>query len=233
MARRRVNTTKLEIIQATTDMFLERGYTNTSARAICEELNISTGNLTFYFPTKEHMLLELVELLCEFQRVLMEKEADEGLSSVMAVCLELVAMVTMCEDDAIAKDFYLAAYTNPLCLEAIRKNDRERSKEVFGAYRPDWDDEQYAEAEILVSGVEYATLMGAGEDVSLETMIAGALHNILGVYGVPKETRDLKIGKVFAMDYRSLGARVLAEFRHYVREANEQALTDLKRRKRE
>lgn len=225
--------TKLEIIQVASKLFLERGYSNTTARMIADELEMSPGNLTFHFPTKDHLLLELVDLLCEFQRDLMEREADEGVSSILAICLELTAMATMCEDDPIAKDFYLSAYSSPLCVEAIRKSDAGRAKEVFGSYRPDWTDEQYAEAEILVSGVEYATLMTVHDGVSLETRIKGALQNILGVYGVPPETRQLKIEKVFAMDYRSLGKRVLAEFKKYVEEANEQAFFDLIKRRRE
>ena len=219
--------TRLEIIQVASKMFLTQGYSNTTARMIANELEMSSGNLTFHFPTKEHLLSELVDMMCEFQWRMMEREADEGISSVLAICLELTAMATMCEDSEIARDFYLSAYSSPLCLERIRKNDAKRAREVFGAFRPDWTDEQYAEAEILVSGVEYATLMTAGDQVSLETRIAGALHNILGIYGIAKETRDVKVGKVFAMDYRSIGKRVLTEFRQYVEKANEQAFLDL------
>ncbi len=46
MARRKVRTTKLDIIKCGTTMFLEKGYSATSPRLICEELDISTGNLT-------------------------------------------------------------------------------------------------------------------------------------------------------------------------------------------
>ena len=55
------------------------------------------------------------------------------------------------------------------------------------------------EAEILCSGIEYATLMTANDPVTLETRISGALNNILGIYGIPEETRKQKIQKVFAM----------------------------------
>ena len=58
MARRRVNTTKLEIIQTATRMFLENGYSTTSIKAIANALDMSTGHLTFYFPTKEQHLAE-------------------------------------------------------------------------------------------------------------------------------------------------------------------------------
>lgn len=219
--------TKLEIVRVASRLFLEKGYSTTSAKAICQELDMSPGNLTFHFPTKEHLLGELVEMLCKFQWRMMEEEADEGFSSVMAICLELTAMAVMCEEDEVAKDVYLSAYQSPMCLEIIRRNDTARAKKVFGGYCPDWTDEQFVEAEILVSGIEYATLMTVGDPVSLELRIAGALNNILTIYGVPEDLRRQKVERVLAMDYRGIGARVLEDFKHYVKEANEQALLDL------
>ena len=56
--------TRLEIIQVASECFLENGYSNTSIKTICKELDMSPGNVTFYFPTKEHLLAELVELMC-------------------------------------------------------------------------------------------------------------------------------------------------------------------------
>lgn len=222
--------TRLEIVQEASKQFLEKGYTRTTVSAIVKELGMSSGNLTFYFPTKEHLLAELVDLLCSFQWKRMEEEADEGISSVLAICLELTSMASACEADPVIKDFFLSAYSSPMCLEIIRRNDTDRSKKVFGAYRPDWTDEQFAEAEILCSGIEYATLMTANDPVTLETRISGALNNILGIFGIPEETRQTKIQKVFARDYRNLGKRVLEEFKEYVEQANEQALLELLKR---
>ncbi len=224
MARRRINTTKAEIIRVATGMFLEYGFDATSAKAICDQLDISTGNLTFYFPTKEHMLAELVEMLCRFQWEMMEQEAQDGVSSLMAICLELTAMAAMCEEDGIAKEIYLSAYSLPLTLEIIRRNDAKRAKEVFSEYCPDWTDEQFAEAETLVSGMEYATLMTTGDSAPLETRIAGALNQILTVYQVPEEIRRRKIERVLSMDYRGIGRRVFKEFRDYVKQSSEQLL---------
>ncbi|MBR2042210.1 MAG: TetR/AcrR family transcriptional regulator [Oscillospiraceae bacterium] len=219
--------TKLEIVQEASKQFLEKGYTSTTISAISKELDMSPGNLTFHFPTKEHLLAELVELLCSFQWNMMEKEADEGYSSVMAICLETASMASACENDNVIKDFFISAYCSPLCLEIIRKNDVKQAKKVFGEYRSEWTDEQFEEAGILCSGIEYATLMTAGNTVSLETRISGALNSILAIYGIPEETRKIKNQKVFAIDYRNLGKRVLSEFKEYVEKANEQALQDL------
>lgn len=222
--------TKIEIIGEATKQFLENGYSNTTVSSIAKALEMSPGNLTFHYPTKEHLLAELVDMLCKFQWELMEKEADEGVSSVMAICLELTTMLSASEDDEVLKDFFLASYASPLCLDLIRRNDTQRAKKVFGEYRPDWTDEQFAEAEMLVSGIEFATLMTAGDPVSLEARITGALTNILTIYGIPEETRSIKLKKVFAMDYKALGKRVRESFKEYVAETNEKAFRELVKR---
>lgn len=230
--RRRVNTTKHEIIQVACEFFLNVGFHETSPRMIAEELDISTGNITYYFPTKDHLLAVIVDMLCDFQWSMMEQEANEGNSSLMAICLELMAMAAMCENDHIAKELYLAAYTSPLTLEIIRRNDTKRAKKVFGEYCPTWCDEHFRQAENLVSGIEFATLMTTPDSAPLETRIAGALNTILQIYQVPEELRKEKILKVLSMDYRQMGTRVLKEFKDYVEKTNEETLEELFRRKR-
>lgn len=225
--------TKTEIIRCAANRFLKTGYTATTVNSMCKSLNMSTGNMTFHFPTKEHLLAELVDMLCNFQWNLMEKEAADGYSSVMAICLELVSMAVACEEDEVARDFFLSAYSSPLSLDIIRKNDKDRAKDVFNEYCPDWTDERFAEAETLVSGIEYATLMTTSTSAPLEARITGALDTILTIYNVPESTRKLKIEKTLALDYRTIGRRVLKEFREYVDHTTEQALIDLVSVKRE
>lgn len=219
--------TKLEIIQVATKRFLEHGYTETTVSAISKELGMSTGNLTFHYPTKEHLLAVLVDMLCDFQWKMMEQEANEGYSSVMAVCLELMAMASMCETDEIARDFYISAYQSVMSLEKIRMNDKHRAKQVFAQYCGDWTDEQYNEAEILVSGIEYATLMTTADSPQLDVRIAGALELILRIYNVPEELREMKIKRVLDMNYQGVGRRVLAEFKEFVRQTNYNAMEQL------
>lgn len=222
--------TKLEIVDEATRQFLDKGFSRTTLSSISKELKISTGNLTFHYPTKEHMLAELVDLLCGFHWSQMEKEAGEGISSILAICLELTALAGACEDDPVIKEFLISAYTSPMCLEIIRRNDADRAKEVFREYRPDWSDIQFAEAEILVSGIEYATLMTTAPDIPFETRITGALNNILGIYGVPEELRKVKLKKVFAMDYHNIGKKTIVAFKEFVMQANDQALQKLLKR---
>ena len=48
--------TQLEIIRVASRKFLEEGYGSTTVSAMAKDLDISPGNLTFHFPTKEHMV---------------------------------------------------------------------------------------------------------------------------------------------------------------------------------
>ncbi len=232
MVRRRINTTKYEIIRVATSLFLEIGYSATTPKRVCEILDISTGNLTYYFPTKEHLLAVLTNILCAFQGREVEEMTAEGSTSLLAVCMELAVMAAMCEESDIARELFLSMYSSPLCLEIIRKNDNERSKYIYGEFCTDWTDEQFVEAETLVSGVEYATMMTTGDSASLETRISGALNNVMRIYNVPEELRKIKIDKVLQMEYRELSKRALDDFKAFVEQATEQTIESLLESKR-
>ena len=219
--------TRLQIMKVATAMFLENGYSNTSAKAICRELDMSTGNLTFYFPTKEHVLAVLVQMMIDYQWREMEASADEGKSSLLAYCLELSTLVAIAEEIPQMNDFLIAAYTHPMTLDLIRENDVEKVKTVFGVYTEGWDDEKYTEMEAIISGIEYATIMKTEHSTSVERRLEGALSSIMLLMGVPEEIRQKKLKKVLAMDYLSIGRKVYEDFKQYVTETNENALDEI------
>ncbi len=214
-------TTKDKIIRVSTRMFLDYGYSASSVKMVCDELGISKGNYTFYFHSKDDILAVLTDLLCKYQWKMIKKEADDGISSLLALCFELMTMAAACEESEVAKDFFISTYQSPKCLEIIHNNDTARAKEVFAQYCPDWTDEQFREAEILVAGIEHATLNAIDKTVPLETRISGALNTIMTIYNVPEEIRRIKIEKVLAMDYRSIGKRIFNEFKEYVEQKSE------------
>ncbi|MBQ6946680.1 MAG: TetR/AcrR family transcriptional regulator [Clostridia bacterium] len=224
MARKQTTTTKFEIIQVAGELFLEVGYSNTSPKMIAKELGLSTGNITYYFPTKEHLLKEIVEMLCDFQWKLLEYEADRGYGSAASICLELMTVASACAENEIARDFFVSAFQSEMCRNFLRENHVARAKRIFADRCGDWDHERYEQAEILVMGLQYATVVTTDATVSLPARISGALHQILSIYNVEEETRIQEIQKVLAMDCRALGGRVMAEFRKFVNCASEKAL---------
>ena len=228
MARTRKPTpTKAVIIKAASELFFEYGFSKTTSTALCRRADISSGHLTFYFPTKEHILAVLVKMMCDYQGQEMEKAADEGQSSLLAYCLELSTLVAIGEEIPEMQDFLVAAYTHPMTLDFIRANDVEKLRRVFAASTEGWSDEKFTETEALISGIEYATIMKTEHSASVEKRLEGALDSIMLLLGVPAETREKKLRRVLAMDYLSIGRKVYEDFRRYVTETNDHALEEI------
>jgi len=228
MARNRKPTpTKAYIIKTALELFFEKGFSKTTSTEICKKAEISKGNLTFYFPTKEDILAVLVKMMIDFQWQEMENATDEGKSSLLAYLLELSTLVSIGEEMPAMQDFFIAAYTHTLTLDLIRANDVEKIKRVFKDYTNDWDNERFTEAEIIISGIEYATLMKTQHFVDLERRIEGGMNAIMLYFGVPQEIRSVKIKKVLSMDYRSIGNNVYQRFKDYVIQTNEHALEEV------
>ncbi len=70
---------KWQIIQATLDLFVERGYYGTKTSQISKRADISEGLLFHYFPTKEILLEELINIGLKGMRMPMQIEAENGL----------------------------------------------------------------------------------------------------------------------------------------------------------
>ncbi len=56
----RAHRTRRSLVEAASALWSERGYDAVAASDICERAGVSKGTFFYYFPTKEHLLLELV-----------------------------------------------------------------------------------------------------------------------------------------------------------------------------
>lgn len=221
MARKKVvNETKNAIIRVSIEMFLERGFTNTSVRAIAAELGISTGNITFYFPSKEHLLMVLVEMLCDSQWSMLEQQADEEETALMAFCMETMTVAAACEQNEIARDLFLSVFQSELCRNLLRENHVARAERIFSEYCGDWTHQQFRIAEILVMGIQHAVIIPMDVEIPLSERIAGALNQILSIYGVPENNRAEKIRRILALDYNDIRQRVREGSLRYVDQLN-------------
>lgn len=221
MARKKVvNETKNAIIRVAIEMFLERGFTNTSVRAIAAELGISTGNITFYFPSKEHLLMVLVEMLCDSQWSMLEQQADEEETALMAFCMETMTVAAACEQNEIARDLFLSVFQSELCRNLLRENHVARAERIFSEYCGDWTHQQFRIAEILVMGIQHAVIIPTDVEIPLSERIAAALNQILSIYGVPENNRAEKIRRILALDYNDIRQRVREGSLSYVDQLN-------------
>lgn len=220
-------TTKYEIIQVASEYFFEVGYSATSPKMIAEKLRLSTGNITYYFKTKEHLLLEIVKLLCDFQWKMLDAVSDGGYKSSKAIGLELMTVATACAENEIARDFFVATFQSEICRNYLRDNHVERAKRIFKKQMQRYTDEQFHEAEILVMGLQYATVIATDADVTLEARVRGALNQILSIYNVDEQTRKKEIEVVLAMNDHEISKQVLKGFKNFVKKENEHTLEEM------
>ncbi len=215
MARPKDDRTKYEILQCATKMFLEKGYTDTYVTTLAKTLKISTGLLTFWFPTKEHILAELVKELFAFQWESQKNEEDPT----AAYLCELAMIASISEDNPQIRDLILAVYTHARSIAIVRQHDTQRSREIFGAYCADWTETDYMLAENAASGVERAMLVTENtEGIPFTQRLRGSLDAILKLYDVPKEERDRLLTIVMATDYRNRGQHIFEAFSGFVAE---------------
>ena len=213
--------TKYEILYLAMKFFLEKGYTNSYVTTMAKTLHISTGNLTFWFPTKEHILAEMVKELCAFQIHTEVKKKASEYAILIDYLFELAMFASVCEENPNIKDLVIASYTQPLPLAVIRANDTERSKRTFEKFCMEWSDTEFILAENVASGIECAMFMTENaEKLTFEQRVTSSLEAIMKVYEVPKEIQQSVLKEVMAMDYRSSGNHVFETFFDYVEEKN-------------
>ena len=216
MARENRIDTKLEIKQIALRLFLEKGFTNVAVSEISKAVGISKGNFTFHYATKEHLLTELIEDLCEFQWIVMEREVEKN-NSLIAYLYELTTMAGSCYNNPVAKDLYVSAYIHPMSLRMIRENDTQKAMQIFTKYCPDWTKKDFKLAENIVSGMEYAMFVTEHEEgITLDEKLRATLDAIMKIYNVPKNVRKESLDIVLVMDYRKIGQHILKEFCDYV-----------------
>lgn len=211
--------TKYEILQCATKLFIEKGYTATYVTSIANELGISTGNLTFHFPTKEHILAELINELLTLPRREEEKAVRGEHAMLTGYLLELAMLASVCRNNPNIKDLLVSADTRPMSLKIIRESDSKRAMQVFGKYCPDWRETDFIQSENVASGIEYAMFMTENTDrLTFEQSVFGSIDAIMKVYEIPKEIRESIIAEIITLDYCDMGNRVLDEFCNYIAE---------------
>ncbi len=131
----------------------------------------------------------------------------------------------------VLSNFYLSSYTHRLTLDIIRKSDKERSKLIYADYCQDWNDEKFAEAEDIVSGIEFATLATTDESRTIKERVRAAIDAIMSIYNVPVDLRRKCADEALTMDFRRIGRHLLADFENYVNNTNEEALAAAKKKR--
>lgn len=228
MARRRhVNTTKAEIIQVGIHLMLEKGFTATTIKEISEILGISKGNITFYFPTKEHLLLELTKEILDFHMKCIETVQQSGYSNLFAYCWEVVAQIGVCEDDEKMRDLYLAVYSHPRTVAMVKEWTANKNYILLKDRMPDWTQERFRLVENVACCIERSALTEpCTESYTFKKKVLLTVDSLLRLYDVEKKEREEVFVQIMQMDYHEIGKVLHRRFAEYTEKTNEKMLNN-------
>ena len=107
---------------------------------------VGISSLSNYFPSKEDLLLLLVERMAGYQLENIS-ELFSGKPSLFAYCAEIAVELTLCEQDDKARELYVAAYSLPKTLDFIKQFSYKKSMALLGDRFPDWTEQDFYEIE--------------------------------------------------------------------------------------
>ena len=208
--RRDSSETKRKILTVCVRLFLEQGYKNTSVSQIVEEAGVARGSYLNLFPTKEKILLELVEAMFSGQFSVARSIADSKLPPVYAYAVETAIQITLTELNEHLRDIYIEAYSLPETSEYIYLHTTYELKQIFGKNFPDYDDSDFYEMEIGTAGLMRG-YMARKCDIHfpLGRKLRRFLVAEMRVYQVPETEQEKVLAFIQSLDIKAIATDVM------------------------
>ena len=150
--RRDSSETKRKILTVCVRLFLEQGYKNTSVSQIVDEAGVARGSYLNLFPTKDRILLVLVETMFNGQFDVAKSVADRNLPPVCVYAVETAIQLTLTELNENLREIYIEAYSSPDTSEYIYLHTTAELKQIFGSNFPEYAESDFYEMEIGTAG---------------------------------------------------------------------------------
>lgn len=204
---------QINVIRATTKLFLQNGYTRTSLKMIEQDSGVKVGNITYYFHSKEDLLKVLVEELMDYHAIMIDDIHEKKNDKLFAYAMEVTAQIALCESNRSAWDLYSSAYNLPQTYEVIKAWAAEKNYNLFRERLPEWTEHDFKEIEEVASGIELAALKSVCDrNFTLEKKISLFLNSLMILYQVPEAERKAVIEKVISLDYEQIAKEMFDKF---------------------
>lgn len=194
-----------KVYQAAAKMFLERGYSHTTTRALAEAAGVNVSTMNREFGSKENILCGLVQYVLDGQFSTAWK-LIRGITEDMVIfyAVETAMQLHMAESSEAVRDLYLTAYSLAHSSELIHKAvSNELLPKAFGTYLPEYDPQRYYELEIASGSIIRGYIgVPCSPEFTMEQKIARFLDVALRIYRVPEEKirESIEFVKQFDME---------------------------------
>ena len=158
------------------------------------------------FPSKEALLLELVEFMFSSQFSAARKIAGADLPPIYVYAVETAIQMTLTELNGNLREIYIEAYTQKEASEFIFRETAKELYQIFGPYQPELTARDFYDMEIGSAGIMRGYMAHpCDEELTLEKKLRLFLTMSLRAYNVPKEETELVEG----LDIRTISEQVM------------------------
>lgn len=205
--------TEIKIVACATRLFLEKGYTETTHRMIAEETGIGLGTITYYYRTKEDLLLLLIEELMDFHLDVIEQSEEQTKDKLFSYATEIAIQIALCENNKKAWDLYHSAYNHPETMLFIKDWAAKKNFSLLAEFAPHLHESDFRNIENFTSGIELSALSSPCDRYfTLEEKIRLTLNLMMKAYDISAEERKQTIEKVLALDCEKIAVKMFEKF---------------------
>ena len=201
--------TQQKVLRAAVALFLEKGYTRTTTGEIAKAAGIGQSSFFHVFPSKEALLLELVQRMFSGQFALAGQHSGEQ-DPVLLYAVETALQLHIAELTEPLRELYVTGYSLPTTSAYIYRSTAERLQGIFGEYLPHAQAKDFYEMEIASAGI-MRSFMAVPCDLyfTAEVKIARFLDCALKLYDVPEEKRAAITAAVLQMDLHTMASGII------------------------
>ena len=201
--------TQQKMLRAAVALFLEKGYERPPTAEISSAAGMGQSSFFRAFPSKEALLLELVQRMFGGQFDLAEQHSGEE-DPVFLYAVETALQLHIAELTEPLRELYVVGYSLPTTSTYIYRSTAKRLQKIFGAYLPNAEPKDFYEMEIASASMMRG-FMAVPCDVyfTIEAKITRFLDCALKLYDVPKEKRAAITAAVLQMDLHTMATGII------------------------
>lgn len=196
-----------KVFHAAAKLFLEKGYSRATTRAIAKCAGVNVSAMNRQFGTKENILCELVRFVLNGQlRTAREIIAEKTDDPILFYAVETALQLYMAESSASVRELYLAAYSQPRSSALIcTMVSQTLLPRVFVDYLPGRSKDDFYQLEIASGGVIRGYIaVPCSPEFTMEQKTAHFLDASLRIYHVPADKIQEAIGFVKQFDLQTI-----------------------------
>ena len=203
---------RTKVLYAAAQLFLEKGYTQSSNREISELAGVNISSMNKRFGTKENILCALVEYVLQGQFDATE-EMLKGITDdkILMYAAETTLQLHMAESSEQIRDLYAAAYSMPKSSAIIQQMITEKLEVIFGELHPHLGTKEFYKLEIASGGIMRGFMtIPCNMWFTMDQKVAAFIESTFRVYSVPEEKIRQTIEFVSQFDFKEIAQNVIS-----------------------